>query len=234
MRRPAGNGARFGHVIARWRRRTMRERRPRGSLPLPPLFTFSPPLPASDRRHSWLPSHRLSSCFPSLRPRFVPLPRARYLPPLPPASPRPPSAAAFPARFANDGPIVSRSSAVVARVSRSSVRLALALARVRSVSRRCPAVAASSRSASVVETAAIRLSARENLRRKRSRCDRLLYFSGLRHRCAHGFPIGIPSGTSIAPRDRYFSPPVRYSREERRRRGGKRGEKGVSRGERVE
>lgn len=159
--------------------------------------------------------------------------RARDISP-PPASPRPPSAAAFPARFANDGPIVSRSSAVVARVSRSSVRLALALARVRSASRRCPAVAASSRSASVVETAAIRLSARENLRRKRSRCDRLLYFSGLRHRCAHGFPIGIPSGTSIAPRDRYFSPPVRYSREERRRRGGKRGEKGVSRGERVE
>lgn len=124
----------------------MRERHPRESLPLPPFFTFSSPLPASDCRHSWLPSHRLSSCFPSLRPRFVPLPRA-LCPFSPRASPRPsspPSAAAFPARFANDERIVSRSSAVVARVSRPSICLAFALARIRSVSLRCPAVATSS------------------------------------------------------------------------------------------
>lgn len=156
------------HVIVRWRRRTMRERRPREfffpSAPFPPRrapprlatprlaaprrpyeplpacanpattsFHFFSSVPASDCRHSWLPSHRLSSCFPSLRLRFVPLLRALCLSALSPgfslslsfplSSPLPSdvspfaSAAAFPARFARGVPIVSRWSAVVVSIS---------------------------------------------------------------------------------------------------------------------
>lgn len=122
------------------------------ALPAPPSLTpfhFFSSVPASDCRHSWLPSHRLSSCFPSLRLRFVPLPLRRAVSsPLPtaPLCAGPPavstplatadvppflSAAAFPARFARGEPIVSRSSTVVACVSCRflCLRLFLLLAR---------------------------------------------------------------------------------------------------------
>jgi len=189
VRRPVGERRTLRHVIARWRRRTVTQRAhesdpppppplpllrcssPRSSaIPSPPTsFHFFSSVPASDCRHSWLPSHRLSSCFPSLRLRFVPLPprareRAPYHPPPrrspplrgPPAAstPRSPvgvppflSAAAFPARFVRGEPIVSRSSTVIACVSchspshRIFVPLSLPLLLARSFSPlRCPAV----------------------------------------------------------------------------------------------
>jgi len=84
----------------------MRERRPRESFLPSPLrraprrsyepvpacarpattsFHFFSSDPSSDCRHSWLPSHRLSSCFPFLRLRFVALLRALCLSALSPA-----------------------------------------------------------------------------------------------------------------------------------------------------
>lgn len=79
--KPAGSGPHIEHVIARWRRHTVSERAP---VSFPPSSQFSrlcPPttsfhffssVPASDCRHSWLPSHRLSSCFPLSPPTFRP------------------------------------------------------------------------------------------------------------------------------------------------------------------